>query len=138
MMNRTFHARVTAWQYLLLGLMGVLTLCLLWYKLALPSLLLMLGMIVFIEKLIHTTYTLTFDGRLRLCFGRFLRGKEIPLQDITTVYRVNFKLVGRFTLSHYLLVEYAGKSAKVLPVNESEFIRLLQEQRSRRFRPELN
>lgn len=129
-MNRTFHARVTAWQYLLLGLMGILTLCLLWYKLALPSLLLMLGMIVIIEKLIHTTYTLTPDERLRLHFGRFLRGKEIPLRDITSVRRVTRQLAGRFTLTHYLLVEYAGKSAKMFPVNETELIRLLEERMS--------
>lgn len=126
-MNRTFHARITVYQYLLLGLMGILTLCLLWYKFVLPAVFFMLCLIVYIEKLIHTTYTLTPDGKLQLHFGRFLRGKEISVRDITSVDSVTHGLGNKFIWYRFLRVYYAGKSADVFPVNEAEFIRLLKE-----------
>ena len=40
----------------------------------------MLWLVVIIEKLIHTTYTVTPDGKFVLSFGLFSRSKEILMK----------------------------------------------------------
>ena len=108
-MNRIFHARIAMGQYLFLILIGILAVYMLWYKSPFLAAIFMLWLVVIIEKLIHTTYTVTPDGKLVLSFGRFCRSKEIL---------------------RYVLVKYGeGKCAVLLPVKEEEFIRLLEERR---------
>ena len=58
----------------------------------------MLLLVVSIEKLIHTTYTVTADNRLLLFFGRFSRGREILLKDITSVERTSSMRIGDLLL----------------------------------------
>lgn len=92
----------------------------------------MLLLVVSIEKLIHTTYTVTTDNKLSLFFGRFSRGKEIPLKDITSVERASSMRIGRFAVMRYVLIRYGeGKCVALLPVKEEEFIRLLEQRISR-------
>ena len=61
-MNRIFHARIAAGQYLFVALAGVIAVYGLWEKQILIAVLFMLLLVVSIEKLIHTTYTVTADG----------------------------------------------------------------------------
>ncbi len=130
LMNRIFHARIAMGQYLFLILIGILTVYMLWSKLSLPAALFMLWLVVIIEKLIHTTYTVTPDGKLMLSFGRFSRSKEILIKDIASVERASSMQIGRFAVIRYVLVKYGeGKCAVLLPVKEEEFIRLLEERR---------
>ena len=75
-MNRIFHARIAMGQYLFLILIGILAVYMLWYKSPFLAAIFMLWLVVIIEKLIHTTYTVTPDGKLVLSFGRFSRSKE--------------------------------------------------------------
>ena len=70
-MNRIFHARIAAGQYLFVALAGAIAVYGLWEKRILIAVLFMLLLVVSIEKLIHTTYTITADNRLLLFFGRF-------------------------------------------------------------------
>ena len=129
-MNRIFHARIAAGQYLFIILAGAMAVYGLWEKNILIAVLFMLLLVVSIEKLIHTTYTVTPDGKLVLSFGRFSRSKEILMKDITSVERASSMQVGRFAVMRYVLVKYGeGKCAVLLPVKEEEFIRLLEERR---------
>lgn len=129
-MNRIFHARIAVGQFLFLALISGLAIYMLWDKYVLPAALFMLWLIVVIEKLIHTTYTVTPDGKLKLYFGRFSRSKEILLKDVISVERASSMQVGRFAVMRYVLVKYGeGKCAVLLPVKEEEFIRLLEERR---------
>lgn len=129
-MNRIFHARIAVGQYLFLILIGLLAVYMLWNKLPLPAALFMLWLVVIIGKLIHTTYTVTSDGKLVLFFGRFSRSKEIPLKDVTSVERASSMQVGRFAVMRYVLVKYGkGRCVALFPVKEAEFIRLLEERR---------
>ena len=61
-MNRIFHARIAVGQFLFLALISGLAIYMLWDKYVLPAALFMLWLIVVIEKLIHTTYTVTPDS----------------------------------------------------------------------------
>lgn len=129
-MNRIFHARIAAGQYLFVVLAGAMAVYGLWEKHILVAVLFMLLLIVSIEKLIHTTYTVTTDDRLLLSFGRFSRGREILLKDITSVERTSSMQIGKFAVMRYVLVRYGkDKCAALLPVKEEEFIRLLEERR---------
>ena len=102
-MNRIFHARIAMGQYLFLILIGILAVYMLWYKSPFLAAIFMLWLVVIIEKLIHTTYT---------------------------VERASSMQVGRFAVMRYVLVKYGeGKCAVLLPVKEEEFIRLLEERR---------
>lgn len=128
-MNKVFHARIPLAQYLFLLLSGGMVLFLLWMKYALPAAFFVLWLIVIIEKLIHTTYTVTTDDMLVLYFGRFTRRKVIALKDITYVERAFSARIGGKSLMHYVLVRYGerDKCVVLLPVKEEEFLRLLKE-----------
>ena len=127
-MNRIFHARIAMGQYLFLILIGILAVYMLWYKSPFLAAIFMLWLVVIIEKLIHTTYTVTADNRLLLFFGRFSRGSEILLKDITSVERTSSMRIGKFAVMRYVLVRYGeGKCVALLPVKEEEFIRLLKQ-----------
>ena len=77
-------------------------------------------------RLIHTTYTLTVDGRLRIDRGRFSRRRERPLSDIVSVERASSMRVAGHALVSYVLVCYKdGKQDALQPVKEEEFIRSL-------------
>ena len=95
-MNRIFHARIAVGQFLFLALIsGLCHFICCWDKYVLPAALFMLWLIVVIEKLIHTTYTVTPDGKLKLYFGRFSRSKEILLKDVISVERASSMQIGR-------------------------------------------
>lgn len=130
-MNRIFHARIAFGQSLFLFLAGALAVFGLWEKQILVAVVFMLLLVVSIEKLIHTTYTMTSDGKLVLFFGRFSRTKEILLKDIVSVERTSSMQIGRFAMMRYVLVKYGeGKCVALLPVKEKEFIRVLEERRT--------
>ena len=84
-MNRIFHARIAWYQYFLLVVLTVNAVGALWCKYILVAVLFMLMLIVVIEQIIHTTYTLTTNGDLEVSRGRFIRKKIIPLSEITAV-----------------------------------------------------
>lgn len=127
-MDRIFHARIAAGQYVFLFLAAGLATYGLWEKHILVAILFMLLLIVCIEKLIHTTYTITTDGKLIIFFGRFIRSKEILLNDIISVERSSSMQIGKFAVIRYVLIKYGGgKCMALLPVKEEEFVRLLKE-----------
>ena len=126
-MNRIFHARIAVGQYLFLVLATIIVIYAMWMQHAVMAILFMLLLIIPIERLIHTTYTLTTDGRLLLFYGRFSRSEEILLKDIISVERASSMKIGRFAVMRYVLVKYGtkGKCAVLLPVKEDLFIKTL-------------
>ena len=88
-MNRIFHARIAIGQYLFLVLTTIIVIYAMWMQHAVMAVLFMLLLVIAIERLIHTTYTLTTDDRLLLFYGRFSRSEEISLKDIISVERAS-------------------------------------------------
>lgn len=130
-MNRVFHARIAWYQYFLIGVLGVNASGFLWCKHIIPAVFMMLLLIVVIEQVIHTLYTLTPEGVLVLSYGRFIRKKSIPLTEITEVKRCSSMQLGRFAVTHYVLIEYGkGKYASTLPVKEQEFMEAIERKRN--------
>ena len=126
-MNRIFHARIAWYQYFLLVVLTVNAVGTLWCKYILPAVLLMLMLIIIIEQIIHTTYTVTPDGILEISTGRFTRKKVIPISEITAIKKCHSMKFGRFSVTDYVLIEYGkGKFVSVMPVKEREFAGLLE------------
>lgn len=130
-MNRIFHARIAWYQYFLIGVLGANAFGSLWCKNILLAACMMLFLVVVIEQVIHTVYTLTPEGVLVLSYGRFIRKKSIPLTEITEVKRCSSMQLGRFAVTHYVLIEYGkGKYASALPVKEQEFMEAIERKRN--------
>ena len=123
-MNRVFHARIAWYQYFLLVVLGANAFGFLWCKYILLAVFMMLLLIVVIEQVIHTTYTVT---SLILSYGRFARKKTIPVKDIISVQKHHSMKFGRFSVTEYVLIEYGkDKYVSVMPVKEREFVELLE------------
>lgn len=126
-MNRIFHARIAWYQYFLLVVLTVNMVGAFWCKIILPGVLLMLMVIVIIEQIIHTTYTVAADGTLEIYRGRFIRKKRIPLSEITAIKKCSSMKFGRFSVTDYILIEYGkGLFASLMPVKEREFVDLIE------------
>ena len=126
-MNRIFHARIAWYQYFLLVVLTVNVAGAMWCKYILPAVLLILMLIIVIEQIIHTVYTITPDGILEISTGRFIRKKVIPVSGITAIKKCHSMKFGRFSVTEYVLIEYGkGKFVSVMPVKEREFVGLLE------------
>ena len=126
-MNRIFHARIAWYQYFLLVVLTVNVAGALWCKYILPAVLLILMLIIVIEQIIHTVYTITPDGILEISTGCFIRKKVIPVSGITAIKKCHSMKFGRFSVTEYVLIEYGkGKFVSVMPVKEREFVGLLE------------
>lgn len=127
-MNRIFHARIAWYQYLFIIVLGVNVFGALWTKHILLATILALMLVVIIEQVIHTSYTVTSEGLLELSGGRFTKKKVIPIQQILSVKRHSSMKFGRFSVTRYILIEYdvPHKYVSVMPANEQEFIDLIE------------
>lgn len=129
-MNRIFHVRILWYQYVYLLLLGFLTFFLLWDKNIILAAICMVLIVVLIERFIHTTYTLTNDGKLILFTGRFSKTKTIWLKDIVSVERRHSVKIGGSSLLHYVMIGLnSGRYVSVVPMKEQEFVELLEERR---------
>ena len=73
-----------------------------------------------------STYTLTADGKLVVYYGRFYKGKTIPLTDITDVELKRSSGFGGIMPSKYVLIHYEKKNLlSLVPVKPEEFINAL-------------
>lgn len=124
-MNRVFHARIVWYQYVYLVLLAGMAFYSLWTKHILVAAAVMVLLIILIEKIIHTTYTVTADGLLLVYNGRFARSITIKITDINEIEKRNSMKFGHFNITEYLLVRYNGnKYISLMPVREKEFLDL--------------
>ena len=127
-MNRVFHARITWYHLLFLVLVSVCTVYLVWHKQALGALLFSLVLLVLIECVIHTTYTVTAEGLLVIAKGRFYKKRTIPIGEILSVERKRSMTVFNCSVTHFVLIRWGyDKYVALIPVKEKEFIQLIRE-----------
>lgn len=125
-MDRIFHARTSWYQFLLLILLGVNLFFFMWCKLILWALVMTFLLILVIEQITHTTYTVTADGRLDLYYGRFRRRCTVSLDEIRSVKSMHSFKVGERPLIHYLLIEYGTRQfVSLIPTDEEAFLQFL-------------
>lgn len=127
-MNRVFHARITWYHLLFLVLVSVCTVYLVWHKQALGALLFSLVLLVLIECVIHTTYTVTAEGLLVIAKGRFYKKRTIPIGEILSIERKRSMTVFNSSVTHFVLIRWGyDKYVALIPVKEKEFIQLIRE-----------
>ncbi len=127
-MNRVFHARITWYHLLFLVLVSVCTVYLVWHKQALGALLFSLVLLVLIECVIHTTYTVTAEGLLVIAKGRFYKKRTIPIEEILSIERKRSMTVFNCSVTHFVLIRWEyDKYVALIPVKEKEFIQLIRE-----------
>ena len=124
-MNRVFHSKITWYNYFYLLVLSGTTIALLWEKQIIIGVILMLLLIVLIERIIHTTYTVTANGELILSYGRFTKQKTVLVSKITQIERIKTLKAGKFYLTKYLFIIYNGGFIAVTPVKEDEMIEYL-------------
>ena len=127
-MNRVFHARITWYHLLFLVLVSACTVYLVWHKQALGALLFSLVLLVLIECVIHTTYTVTAEGLLVIAKGRFYKKRTIPIEEILSIERKRSMTVFNCSVTHFVLIRWGyDKYVALIPVKEKEFIQLIRE-----------
>lgn len=130
-MVRTFQAKAGFHVWLLVALVAVLTFISLWYKNAIIGFAGLILLSLIVERIIHTTYTLTDDGHLIIHKGHFTRDLMIALKDITTIEGCrSFNIFGCHLLE-YLLIHYgtSNSTTSVMPVTPDEFLECLEKKR---------
>lgn len=129
-MNRVFQAKINIGNYILLILLLLVAIHSMWYVNGILLCLSLLLLVVIIERMIHTTYTITTDGILIINNGRFSRRKEVPLSDINSIERIRGMRIGGKTISTSLLITCKnGKIFQVSPRNEDDFVKCVQKRR---------
>lgn len=130
-MNRSFHYRASWLNYTCIVVVAGAAIYSLWHRSAVNALVgfLLMGVVVLmIERIIHTVYVLTSDGRLIISRGRFSRSLSVPVNEIIRMRVVRPGLLG----VRYILIEYgAGHETTVQPVNEEAFMREVRDRQER-------
>lgn len=130
-MNRSFHYRASWLNYTCIIVVAVAAMYSLWHRSvvnAIVGFLLMGVVVLMIERIIHTVYVLTADGRLIINCGRFSREMSVPVNEIIRMSVIRPKLLG----VRYILIEYgAGHETTVQPVNEEAFMREVRDRQER-------
>lgn len=125
-MNRIFHVKIAGSTYLILVVFTAIMIAAFWFQEAIVGLVMALALIVNIECIIHSTYTLTADGNLVVYSGRFRKAQTIPFADITDVELKRSPGLGGLVVSQYILVHYGDKRyLSLTPVKPKEFVNAL-------------
>lgn len=125
-MNRIFYARIAMGHYLSMILFTVLLLYGFLERNALCAFVGMMLLVLLIERLIHTTYTLTPQGTLIVYKGRFSKKLIISVNEIHAVEQVSSMRVGGYSLMRCLMLTYgSNRHEALMPIKEEEFIRVL-------------
>ena len=127
-MNRLFHAKIEWSSWALLAIVLGITLYSIWeYKNGILLCALLLFLVIIIERIIHTTYTVTADKQLVIHTGRFSKDKVIPLSHIREVRKIeSIHIMGK-PLRSCVIVEYReGKIISLIPSTPDDFIRYIE------------
>ena len=129
-MNRIFHARVPWYTLFFLILLAGITIWAYWERLGLLAATALLLMVILIERTIHTTYTITTDGLLRIHRGRFAKDMIIRLAEIHRIEYIHSARIGSIYMKRYLLIHYGdNKTLSLIPSHEEEFVKCIKHYR---------
>ncbi len=104
-LDRTFHSRITIPAFLTVVVLAGMGFFLLWQRTGVAP---FLGLALFalcaaeVERLIHSEFVVTDDGRLVVRRGRLSKEKVVPLTDITELKELKML----WGMGSYILVRY--------------------------------
>ncbi len=140
MMNRLFHTKIAIGNYVLLAALLSVAIYFVWHTDMLTrqgsGLLLtidLLAMVIIIERMIHSTYTITTDRTLIISKGRFAKKRVISLDEIAKIDRINHWRVGQKPLRTSLVIVLKDNTEYYInPNNEEDFIKCIQQRRKKK------
>lgn len=125
-MNRTFHSRTRWDQLIYILILGLLCLYMLWIKQAILATLVSILLLIIIERVINTSYTITQDQLLIIKRGRFSKEKTIKLDDINDLEIRRSARFGSVSVINYVLITYnKSKYIGITPTNPNKFVELI-------------
>lgn len=126
-MNKIFHEKINAGKLCFLFIEIAIFAWFAWFKMAIPALLFLIAVVYTLEMLLHSTYTVTSDGKLIIYRGRFLKTTLLSLRDIDRIESNHFSFrVGLRLGSYLLIVMKNGKELGIRPEKEQEFIEYIE------------
>ena len=125
-MNRTFHSR-TRWDQLLCSLiLGGLCFYMVWIKQGILATLLAVLIIILIEKIIHTQYSITTQNKLIINRGRFTKKEIIDIDAITDIELRKSKKLTEFFLGNIVIITInKTKFLALSPIGPERFVETL-------------
>lgn len=130
-MNKIFHARISWYHYVSLILATGTTIWGFWDKNIFMGILFMFYLIIIIEKIIHTSYTVTIDGELIVYNGRFSKKVKVKIGDINSIERCHTMNFRNFHFAEFVLIRYKDeKYISLEPIKEQEFVNLINKIRA--------
>ena len=128
-MQRTFHARVKPTTWVLVAAIAAVALYFAWFKLVIPFVFALLLLVLIIERILHTKYTID-DKSLTISYGRFTKERVIDIDDIKKIERIDGLRLGGNALTHTLVITYSdNRSTDVNPDDEQTFIQHIKKKR---------
>ena len=124
-MNRTFQGRITPGMVLIFILLLSITFYFGWYKniLAIPLIIIVIFMI---ERMLHTTFTVTSSRLFIIHKGRFSKDIDISISDIAKIEK-GTSLYSKLGVYAYLnIILKNGKEISVWPADEKSFLEWIQ------------
>lgn len=89
------------------------------------ALVLLVVIVLMMERLLHTEYIFD-DGRLMVSRGRFRKGVEIALSEISDARMIRHRILP----VRYILIEYGQHQIGVQPVNETGFLQEIEKRKA--------
>lgn len=121
-MTRTFHAKLNKKTLFLCLLPStIMAIYFFWIKWALIALFFIIFMVIIVERLIHTAYIVTSDGKLIISKGRFSQDRIIRFSQIKTVEQVKKSPINPFANQDVVCITLKNDSIKLItpfPANE--------------------
>lgn len=128
-MQRTFHARVKPTTWVLVAAIAAVALYFAWFKLVIPFVFALLLLVLIIERILHTKYTID-DKSLTISYGRFTKERVIDIDDIKKIERIDGLRLGGNALTHTLVITYSdNRSTDITPDDEQTFIQHIKKKR---------
>ncbi|MBQ0022332.1 MAG: PH domain-containing protein [Prevotellaceae bacterium] len=88
-------------------------------------------MIIVVERMIHTTYTVTASNKLIIHTGRISKDKVISIDEIARIDRLNkLRFAGKPLQTVLIIVTTDNKQYSITPKNEEDFIQCIAKRRS--------
>ena len=124
-MNRLFNAKVEPGSWVLLLAVLVVTAFLMWTsRNGVVICIMLLLLVVLVERIIHTNYTVTSEGKLIVHSGRFSKDKTIDLAQVRSVKRMAaMRIFGREFRSFVVIECTDGRVLSLIPREEEKFMK---------------
>lgn len=129
-MTRTFHAKLDKKTLFFCLLPStIMAVYFFWIKWPLPAFVFMIFMVIIVERLIHTAYVVTDDGRLIISKGRFSRSVVIDLSDIKSVESVKASAIFPFRRNDVVSISLKDGAVRFIsPFPADEFCLFIMKQ----------